>query len=124
MKVLQLFMSVACAVTLSIGCSPAPSTAPAAQTPAPAVHDHDGHEHGDHNQAEANEIEAAMASLSAEDRAAATAQKVCPVSGEPLGSMGTPQKVDLNGNGVFVCCEGCTASLKSDPDKFLTKAAE
>ena len=128
MKVFQLVLYVACGLALSLGCSPAPTTAPAAQTPGPASHDHGDHEHDhgdhDHDHSEANEIEAAMASLSVEDRAAATAQKVCPVSGEPLGSMGTPQKVDVKGQSVFICCEACTASLMSDPDKFLTKSAE
>src|SRR6476469_7672944 len=38
------------------------------------------------------EIVAALAKLSAEDRAIAEKQKVCPVSGEPLGTMGAPIK--------------------------------
>ena len=35
-------------------------------------------------------IAANLAKLSADDKALAEAQKVCPVTGEPLGSMGVP----------------------------------
>ncbi len=41
----------------------------------------------------AQQIEKNLANLSAEDRALAMKQKDCPVSGEPLGSMGEPIKI-------------------------------
>jgi hypothetical protein len=65
----------------------------------------------------------AMAKLSPEDRAAAEAQKICPVSDEPLGSMGTPIKHQIAGRdvAVFICCEGCSDSLDKEPDRFLAK---
>jgi hypothetical protein len=65
----------------------------------------------------------AMAQLSPEDRAVAEAQKICPVSDEPLGSMGTPIKHTIAGRdtAVFICCEGCGDSLDKDPDKYLAK---
>ena len=56
-----------------------------------------------------------------ERRTAALAQKVCPVSDEPLGSMGTPPKVTIDGQDVFLCCEGCEEELKSNPDEYLAK---
>jgi len=34
-------------------------------------------------------------------------QKICPVMGEPLGSMGTPIKVKIGEEELFLCCEGC-----------------
>ncbi|MHC4931418.1 MAG: hypothetical protein ACYTGV_04430 [Planctomycetota bacterium] len=67
------------------------------------------------------EIEKEMARLSPQDRALAEAQKDCPVSGEPLGSMGAPIKVDVKGQAVFICCEGCRKKLLRDPDTYLAK---
>ncbi len=63
----------------------------------------------------------ALAKLSPEDRALAEKQKVCPVSGEPLGAMGTPKKVEVKGQAVFICCEGCEEKLKANPDEYLAK---
>ncbi|WP_460166783.1 hypothetical protein [Thermostilla marina] len=48
-------------------------------------------------------------------------QHICPVSGEMLGSMGTPIKVDVSGRQVWICCEGCRDSLLAEPDKYLAK---
>ncbi len=57
--------------------------------------------------------------LTAEDKALAAKQKVCPVTGEPLDSMGGPVKVVVNGRTVFVCCEGCETPLRKNPAKYL-----
>ena len=67
------------------------------------------------------EITKAMAELSAEDRALALKQKVCPVSGEALGTMGAPLKMDVKGHAVFLCCEGCKDKLLASPDEYLAK---
>ena len=48
-------------------------------------------------------------------------QRYCPISGSPLGTMGTPDKVVLNGQPVFLCCSGCEEQAKSEPAKTLTK---
>jgi hypothetical protein len=64
-------------------------------------------------------IAAAMASLSPEDRAIAKQQKICPVTGDTLGALGRPVKVDLNGKSVFICCGYCKGALKKEPDKYL-----
>ena len=62
---------------------------------------------------------AALAKLSDEDRALAEKQRICPVTEAPLGSMGTPPKVDVDGRTVFICCEGCRKSLLEEREKYL-----
>lgn len=53
------------------------------------------------------------------DQAAIDAQKTCPISGKPLGSMGVPIKVSRGDAAVFLCCPGCVEQVKAEPDKFL-----
>jgi hypothetical protein len=65
-------------------------------------------------------ITAAFAELSTEDRALAVKQKICPVSGEKLGTMGAPKKVDVKGR-AFICCDGCREQLLAQPDEYLAK---
>lgn len=62
-----------------------------------------------------------LAELSAADRAAAQSQRVCPVSGQLLGSMGKPPKITVEGNDVFLCCAGCEGQVRNDPSKYLAK---
>jgi membrane fusion protein, copper/silver efflux system len=62
--------------------------------------------------------------LSAEDQRLVNLQKVCPVTDQPLGSMGTPLRVQVEGRAVFVCCEGCAPALKKNPQKYLVKLAK
>ena len=69
-------------------------------------------------------IAANLAKLSAEDKKLAEAQKTCPTSGEPLGSMGVPRKLTLKGETVFVCCASCVKGAEKDPDATLKKVAE
>ncbi len=45
-------------------------------------------------------------------------QKTCPVTGETLGSMGAPVRVEANDQTVWVCCEGCVAAVKENPRQF------
>ena len=66
-------------------------------------------------------IAAILAALSPEDRALVEKQKTCPVSGEQLGSMGAPVKMDVKGQPVFICCDGCREKLLASPDEYLTK---
>jgi len=42
----------------------------------------------------------------------------CPVSGEPLGSMGDPVKVSFEGVEVRLCCKNCVKEFDRDPKKF------
>src|SRR4051812_19001951 len=62
-----------------------------------------------------------LAQLGPEDRRLAEAQGVCPVSGEPLGSMGPPPKVTVGGQQVFLCCKACEKKALADPEKTLAK---
>ena len=67
------------------------------------------------------EVVANLAKLSSVDRALAEKQKVCPVSGEELGSMGPPIKIDVKGQPVFICCDGCREKLLATPDEYLAE---
>ena len=59
--------------------------------------------------------------LSPEDRGLAASQRVCPVTGEKLGSMGKPYKMELSGRVIFLCCQGCEGQVKADPAAALEK---
>lgn len=65
------------------------------------------------------EIEAAMAELSPADRKLAEAQRECPIEHAPLGSMGKPFPVEVKGQRMFLCCEGCKEKALADPEKTL-----
>ena len=54
-------------------------------------------------------------------RALAAEQRLCPVTGKPLGSMGPPIKLTVAGRTVLVCCEGCEGPLSKSPEKYLPK---
>ena len=54
----------------------------------------------------------------------AVAQGFCPIADSRLGAMGVPIPVDVNGQTVFICCEGCRADLLGDPAKHLKHLAE
>jgi len=47
------------------------------------------------------------------------AQQNCPVTGEMLGSMGPPIPVSVKGRTIQVCCDGCVAAVRKEPDKYL-----
>lgn len=67
-------------------------------------------------------ITAALAQLSDADRKLVETQQFCPVLPDNrLGSMGTPVKVMLDGQPVFVCCSGCTKSALANPAATLKK---
>lgn len=48
-------------------------------------------------------------------------QKLCPVMG---GKINKKHFVDVKGKRLYVCCPGCIAKIKADPDKYLNKAKE
>jgi multidrug efflux pump subunit AcrA (membrane-fusion protein) len=73
---------------------------------------------------EAEAIMEAMAQLAPEDRRLAEAQRICPVTEMALGCMGIPIKVDVQGQPVFICCEGCRESLLADAVKYLAKLSK
>ena len=65
------------------------------------------------------EVKASLAKLSDEDRKLANEQKSCPITGEPLGSMGVPIKLTLKDQTVFLCCASCKKEAEADADKTL-----
>lgn len=71
-----------------------------------------------------DEEKANIAKLPEADQALALAQGVCLISGESLGSMGTPLKVEHEGAVGFLCCKGCKAEFEKDPAKALAKVAK
>ncbi len=71
--------------------------------------------------ANTDKMSAALAKLSDADRQCAVAQQVCPVTGEPLGSMGKPIKVVDGERELFVCCAGCEEEAKANFDAMFAK---
>jgi Cu(I)/Ag(I) efflux system membrane fusion protein len=59
--------------------------------------------------------------LSKADTALVNKQRICPVTGLPLDSMGGPMPIVVQGRRVFICCEGCESSFQKEPEKFLAK---
>lgn len=108
------------------GCGTSASSKPSEQDSKPSAAEKPNDDHGDRDghaqeSAQGPEVAAVLAELSPEDRSLAEKQKICPVSGELLGSMGAPLKVDVNGMPVFICCEGCKEELLKKPDEYLAK---
>jgi membrane fusion protein, copper/silver efflux system len=58
---------------------------------------------------------------SSDDETLIARQKVCPVTDEPLASMGRPVKVMVEGRPLFLCCKACERELRSEPKKYLAK---
>jgi YHS domain-containing protein len=104
-----LAVSVALGTLAWIGCSSEPAASKTATNTAPAAKD------------TTVAVPEGFEQLSEADRAAALAQKICPVSGDKLGEMGTPFKVIVKGREVFLCCPSCKDDLMKDPDKYLAK---
>lgn len=48
-------------------------------------------------------------------------QKTCPVSGEELGTMGSPIPVVVMGRTIYVCCESCAETVQRNSDRYLAK---
>jgi hypothetical protein len=70
-------------------------------------------------------IQANLAKLAPEDRKAAEAQKFCAIQTKNrLGSMGTPVKITVKGQPVFLCCSMCVSKAQASPDKTLASVAD
>ena len=129
--VLPSLVAVALLFGLS-GCNSPDSAAPVTPPPPAAEtdtdHDHADHDHADHAEGAAKtdmeKMTEVLASFSPEDRESAMKQHFCPISGEMLGTMGAPEKVDVSGQSVWICCDGCKDKLLADPDKYLAKLKE
>lgn len=46
------------------------------------------------------------------------AQTTCPVTGDKINKK---LFVDYQGRRIYVCCEGCIAAVKKDPEKYISK---
>ncbi|MBI1314310.1 hypothetical protein GC176_23695 [bacterium] len=114
----------------SDGTATTDTSAPAAGTAAESDHSGQGDhaEHADHAEHSGDDamakMKAGLAKLSEEDRVSAEKQHMCPVSGEMLGTMGTPIKVTLKGQDVWLCCDGCRDKAEADPDAVLAKVGQ
>jgi Cu(I)/Ag(I) efflux system membrane fusion protein len=64
------------------------------------------------------------AAVSEADQRLIKAQRLCPMSDKPLGSMGTPVKVLINNQPVFLCCDGCRQDALGHPAQTLKKVKE
>ena len=73
---------------------------------------------------EGGEGKAGLAKLGPEDRRLAEAQGWCPITDEPLGSMGVPVKLKIEDEPVFLCCESCREKARAGPGKTLAKVRE
>jgi YHS domain-containing protein len=49
------------------------------------------------------------------------ANKICPVSGKPIGSMGEGVMYKYAGKIYHLCCAGCVDKFKMDPETFIKK---
>ena len=58
------------------------------------------------------------------DQGLARSQRLCPVTNMPLGSMGVPPKILVNGEAVFLCCQGCAKRAQREADKTLEKVRQ
>ena len=89
---------------------PQPAPAPKADVAAPAGAD----------ALTAEELDA-IKKLPPAEAALAIQQKLCPVSGEHLGSMDTPLKVTAAGKTFFLCCKGCSKDVAANPAEVVAK---
>jgi YHS domain-containing protein len=69
-------------------------------------------------------LQVTLAAFGPGDQAGVTRQQVCPVTGAKLGSMGTPVKVLIGGQPLYLCCKGCLGKVQSAPDAYLRKAGQ
>jgi membrane fusion protein, copper/silver efflux system len=68
--------------------------------------------------------EVALSKLGAQDRRLAEAQRLCPITDNRLDSMGVPVKLTLNGEPIFLCCEGCVDEAKANAVPVLAKVGQ
>ena len=109
-----LMCLLAIGLFITAGCSGPPANPPAGAENNP----------GSEMPAANDDVQANLAKLSPELQELAAKQQTCPISKQPLGSMGVPEKVTVNGQDVLVCCDHCTPELKKNPEKYLTKSEE
>lgn len=105
------FLAVA-ALAVALGCSNNPNP-PAANPPASSG--------GKAEVSDMEKMKAELAKLSPKDAASAEKQHVCPVTDKMLGTMGPPLKVAVDGQPIWICCEGCREELLANKATYLAK---
>jgi YHS domain-containing protein len=50
--------------------------------------------------------------------------KICPVSGEKVGTMGDAHKMEYKGKVYNLCCPMCVEEFNKDPEKYVKIAEE
>lgn len=108
--VIPSLVSLALCGVAGFGCSEKAKDAPK-DAPAPAGEAAD-------MDADTTDVPEGLKGLDPADLALVRAQKTCPVSGEPLGSMGAPIRKEVDGKVVFLCCKSCTKKFDADPQKY------
>lgn len=99
-----------------------PASSADASTPSDLEYDHSSHGHdGPMAKTDMEKMNDALADFSEDDRKSAMKQHFCPVSGEMLGTMGKPEEVKVEGQQVWICCDGCKNKLLAIPDQYLAK---
>ncbi|MEO8269152.1 MAG: hypothetical protein ABI557_05500 [Aureliella sp.] len=79
---------------------------------------------GRHEHRSVTAAEQPVAARAAPSPAAANVihNKICPVTGEPNGSMGDSIPVTVGGQTLYVCCRGYVKKVKADPAKYFAIA--
>lgn len=125
---IALFGLAVLSLAVTLGCNSATTDQASSPTPESGQTEASAESAHDHDHAMTEEGESSMAEkmkglkeLAPEDYESAMKQHVCPVSGQMLGSMGAPIKVDVDGKNVWICCDGCRDKLLANPDEYLAK---
>lgn len=79
---------------------------------------------GEGKNAAEDPIHAARAKLGAAEQKAVEAQEFCPVTAKRLGSMGKPEKMEIAGDAVYLCCAGCREEALADAKDTKAKVEE
>lgn len=74
-----------------------------------------------HNQQTLRQPTIAVGYALAVDRPAVEAQGICPVTSQQLGGHGTPLKVTIDSQPVFVCCQACVDKVQQDPELYVSR---
>lgn len=76
-------------------------------------------------QGEKATVQESLSKLGPEDQQLARAQRFCAVQGGVrLGAMGTPVKITVKGQPVFLCCKACEEHARSNPAQTLATVKE
>jgi len=110
-QIASVLLLLAVVLATVAGCNPNP---PAVAPPATGGS-------AEQSDSDMKKMKVELAKLSPGDAASAEKQHICPVTDKMLGTMGAPQKVDVNGKQVWICCDGCREELLTNKDTYLVK---